>query len=93
MASQDNANIFSAVSVHKVPNIKHLRHQSKIYSPEEFLALPVVQDFIKNNPDQYFVHEETGEIMLAQKMAEMYCQINNGKKLKKALRRAFGDKK
>ncbi|EAU9424126.1 hypothetical protein EOI87_09875 [Salmonella enterica] len=93
MANQDNANAFSAVSSHKVPNAKHLRHQSKIYSPEEFLALPMVQEFIKNNPDQYFVDEETGEQMMAQEQAELYCSVNNGKKMKKALRRAFGEKK
>ncbi|EJA5986212.1 hypothetical protein OD507_002696 [Salmonella enterica] len=90
MANQDNANVFSVASSHKVPNAKHMRHQSKLYSPEEFLALPMVQEFIKNNPNQYFVDGETGEIFLAQKMAELYCQINNGKKLKKALRRSFG---
>lgn len=92
MASQDNANIFSAESVHKVPNVKHLRQHSRIYSPDEFLALPMVQEFIKNNPNQYFVNEETGEQMMAQKLAELYCSINNGKKLKKLLRRSFGDK-
>lgn len=93
MANQDNANAFSAVSSHKVPNAKHMRHQSKIYSPEEFLALPMVQEFIKNNPDQYFVNEETGEQMMAQELAELYCSVNNGKKMKKELRRAFGEKK
>ncbi|MGL5969002.1 MAG: hypothetical protein ACRCZ6_17930 [Kluyvera sp.] len=92
MANQDNANIFSAESIHKVPSTKHLRRQSKIYSPNEFLALPMVQEFIKNNPDQYFVNEETGEQMMAQELAELYCSVNNGKKMKKALRRAFGDK-
>ncbi|EAA7933068.1 hypothetical protein MX551_004032 [Salmonella enterica] len=93
MANQDNANVFSVVSSHKVPNAKHMRHQSKLYSPEEFLALPMVQEFIKNNPDQYFVDEETGEQMMAQELAELYCSVNNGKKMKKALRRAFGEKK
>lgn len=93
MANQDNANVFSVVSSHKVPNAKHMRHQSKLYSPEEFLALPMVQEFIKNNPDQYFVNEETGEQMMAQELAELYCSVNNGKKMKKALRRAFGEKK
>ncbi|EDI6981542.1 hypothetical protein VQ288_002224 [Salmonella enterica] len=93
MANQDNANVFSVVSSHKVPNAKHMRHQSKLYSPEEFLALPMVQEFIKNNPDQYFVDEETGEQMMAQELAELYCSVNNGKKMKKALHRAFGEKK
>ncbi|TDN54657.1 hypothetical protein EC843_101708 [Buttiauxella sp. JUb87] len=92
MASQDNANIFSVESTHKIPNVKHLRRQSKIYSPEEFLALPMVQEYIKNNPNQYFVNEETGEQMMAQELAELYCSVNNGKKMKKALRRAFGGK-
>ncbi len=54
--------------------------------------MPMVQEFIKNNPNQYFVNEETGEIMLAQDLAELYVSVNNGKKLKKYLRRAFGDK-
>lgn len=53
----------------------------------------MVQEFIKNNPDQYFVNEETGEQMMAQELAELYCSVNNGKKMKKALRRAFGEKK
>ncbi|WP_455424830.1 hypothetical protein [Dryocola sp. LX212] len=92
MTNQDNANIFSVESAHKVPNAKHLRRQSKIYSPEEFLALPMVQEFIKNNPKQYFVHEQTGGQLMAQELAELYCSVNNGKKLKKALRRSFGDK-
>lgn len=92
MANQDNANVFGVESSHKVPNAKHHRQQSRIYSPEEFLALPMVQEFIKNNPNQFFVNEETGEQMMAQKLAELYCSVNNGKKLKKALRRAFGDK-
>lgn len=92
MANQDNANIFGVESAHKVPNAKHFRRQAKIYSPDEFLALPMVQEFIKNNPNQYFVNEETGEQMMAQELAELYCSVNNGKKLKKALRRAFGEK-
>lgn len=92
MANQDNANIFAVESTHKVPNAKHLRRQSKIYSPDEFLALPMVKEFIKKNPNQYFVDEETGEQMMAQKLAELYCSVNNGKKMKKKLRRAFGDK-
>ncbi|EFE96669.1 hypothetical protein HMPREF0758_1720 [Serratia odorifera DSM 4582] len=25
--------------------------------------MPMVQDFIKNNPDQFFIHEETGETL------------------------------
>ncbi|ENS4525830.1 hypothetical protein ACE09S_003847 [Salmonella enterica] len=93
MANQDNANVFSAVSSHKVPDAKHLRHQSKIYSPEEFLALPMVQEFIKNNPDQYFVNEETGDPMVSRELAELYCQVNNRKKLRKALRRVCEEKK
>ncbi|WFX59435.1 hypothetical protein NFK08_05175 [Enterobacter roggenkampii] len=92
MANQDNANIFAVESTHKVPNAKHRRRQSKIYSPDEFLALPMVKEFIKNNPNQYFVDEETGEQMMAQKLAELYCSVNNGKRMKKKLRRAFGDK-
>ncbi|HAT2600527.1 hypothetical protein L2W98_06640 [Citrobacter freundii] len=92
MANQDNANVFAVESSHRVPNAKHLRRQSRIYSHDEFLALPMVQEFIKNNPNQYFVNEETGEQMMAQKLAELYCSVNNGKKMKKALRRASGDK-
>ncbi|MCL5501814.1 hypothetical protein M5Y49_24440 [Escherichia coli] len=92
MASQDKPNLLSVESAHRVSNVKHLRRRSKIYSPEEFLALPMVQEFIKNNPNQYFVNEETGEQMIAQELAELYCSVNNGKKIKKALRRAFGEK-
>lgn len=92
MSNQDNSNVFSVESAHIVPNAKHLRRQSKIYSPEEFLAMPMVKEFIKNNHDQYFVNEETGEAMLAQGLAELYCAINNSKKLKKTLRKAFKGK-
>ncbi|UAN58026.1 hypothetical protein [Serratia sp. JSRIV004] len=92
MGNQDNANVFGVHSRHYEPKVKHQRRQSRIYSPEEFLAMPMVQEFIKNNPNQYFVNEETGEIMLAQELAELYVSVNNGKKLKKYLRRAFGDK-
>jgi len=92
MANQDKATVFSVESAHRVPNVKHLRRRSRIYTPEEFLALPMVQEFIRKNPNQHFVNEDTGEVMLAQKLAELYCSVNNGKKMKKALRRAFGDK-
>ncbi|AUU92135.1 hypothetical protein ACP3S7_30100 [Phytobacter ursingii] len=92
MANQDKANVFSVESSHRVPNVKHLRRRAKVYSPEEFLALPMVQEFIRNNPNQHFMNEETGEVMLAQELAELYCSVNNGKKMKKALRRAFGEK-
>ncbi|CNI72566.1 Uncharacterised protein [Yersinia pekkanenii] len=92
MSNQDNANVFSAVSVHRTPTAKHSRRQCRIYSPEEFLEMPMVKEFIKNNPNQHFVNEETGEVMLAQELAELYCSVNNGKKLKKLLRRSFGDK-
>lgn len=92
MASQDKPNLFSVESAHRVSNVKHLRQRSKIYSPEEFLALPMVQEFIRKNPNQHFVNEDTGEVMLAQELAELYCSVNNGKKMKKALRRAFGEK-
>ncbi len=93
MSNQDNANVFGVVSRHRTPVEKHNRRQCRLYSPEEFLAMPMVQEFIKNNPNQHFVNEETGEVMLAQELAELYCSVNNGKKLKKYLRRAFGDKK
>lgn len=92
MASQDKSTVFSVESAHRVPNVKHLRRRSRIYTPEEFLALPMVKEFIRNNPNQHFVNEETGEVMLAQELAELYCSVNSGKKMKKALRRAFGDK-
>lgn len=92
MANQDNAKVFSVESAHKVPNAKHARKQARVYSPEEFLAMPIVQEFIRDNPNQHFVNEETGEVMLGQRLAELYCTINNGKKLKKHLRRAFGEK-
>lgn len=92
MGNQDNANVFGVQSSHKVPVIKHNRHRSRVYSPEEFLEMPMVKEFIKNNPNQYFVNEENGEIMLAQELAEFYCSVNNGKKLKKLLRRSFGGK-
>lgn len=93
MSNQDNANVFGVVSRHYTPVEKHNRRQCHIYSPEEFLEMPMVQEFIKNNPNQHFVNEETGAVMLAQELAEFYCSVNNGKKLKKAIRRAFGDKK
>ncbi|KAB7896415.1 hypothetical protein GA565_10710 [Rouxiella sp. S1S-2] len=93
MANQDNAKVFGVVSLHRVPTAKHERRKSHIYSPGEFLEMPMVQEFIKNNPNQHFVDEETGEVMLAQELAELYCSVNNGKKLKKTIRRAFGDKK
>lgn len=92
MANQDKANLLAIESTHKVPNAKHQRRQSKIYSPDEFLALPIVKEFIKNNSNQYFVDEDTGEQMISHELAELYCSVNNGKKMKKALRRAFGDK-
>lgn len=92
MGNQNNINVFSAESLHKVPVAKHARKRSRIYSPDEFLALPSVQKFIEENPNQYFVNEETGEQMMAQGLAELYCTVNNGKKLKKALRRSFGAK-
>ena len=93
MSNQDNANVFGVVSLHRTPVEKHNRRQCRIYSPEEFLAMPMVQEFIKNNPNQHFVNEETGEVMLAKELAELYCLVNNSKKLKKAIRRSFGDKK
>ena len=93
MANQDNAKVFGVVSLYRVPTAKHERRKSHIYSPEEFLEMPMVQEFIKNNPNQHFVDEETGEVMLAQELAELYCSVNKGKKLKKTIRRAFGDKK
>ena len=92
MANQNNINVFSAESTHKVPVQKHIRKRCRTYSPDEFLALPLVQKFIENNPNQYFVNEDTGEQMMAQGLAELYCSVNNGKKLKKALRRSFGAK-
>lgn len=92
MANQNNINVFSVESAHKVPMAKHTRKRRKIYSPDEFLVLPFVQKFIAENPNQYFVNEKTGEQMMALELAELYCTVNNGKKLKKALRRSFGAK-
>lgn len=86
MANQHNANVFSAQSVHKVPVTKHQRKKSRIYTPEEFISLPMVQEIIKDGPAQYRVDEETGDIWLSPKLAELYCTVCNGKKLKKAIR-------
>lgn len=87
MANQNNVNVFSVESVHKVPVTKHQRKKSRIYTPEEFLALPVVQEIIKSGPAQYRIDEETGDIWLAPKLAELYCTVCNQKKIKKALRK------
>lgn len=92
MANQNNINVFSVESSHKVPMAEHSRKRRRIYTPDEFLSLPFVQKFIADNPDQYFVNDETGEQMMAQELAELYCTVNHGKKLKKALRRSFGAK-
>lgn len=86
MANQNNANVFSAESRHKMPVTKHYRKKSRIYTPEEFIALPIVQEIIRNDPSQYRIDEETGDIYLGQKLAELYCSVCNGKKLKKAIR-------
>lgn len=87
MANQNNANIFTAESRHKVPVTKHQCKKSRIYSPEEFIALPMVQEIIKDRPAQYRVDEETGHIWLAPNLAEVYCSVCNQKKFKKALRK------
>ncbi|HCU14662.1 MAG: hypothetical protein E6995_14985 [Enterobacteriaceae bacterium] len=92
MGNQNNVNVFGVHSRHCEPKAKHQRKQSRVYSPDEFLAMPMVQEFISKNPNQYLVNDETGEQMMAQELAELYCSVNNGKKMKKALRRAFGDK-
>lgn len=92
MGNQNNVNAFGVHSRHREPKAKHQRKRSRVYSPEEFLAMPMVQEFISKNPNQYLVNDETGEQMMAQELAELYCSVNNGKKMKKALRRAFGDK-
>ncbi|WP_089528518.1 hypothetical protein [Pantoea ananatis] len=86
MTNQNNVNVFSAESRHKLPVTKRQRKKSGIYTPEEFIALPMVQEIIKKEPDQYCVDEETGDIYLGQKLAELYCSACNGKKLKKAIR-------
>lgn len=86
MANQNNVNVFSAESRHKVPGAKHQRKKSRIYSPEEFIALPMVQEIIKDEPAQYSVDEDAGDIWLSPKLAELYCSLCNGKKLKKAIR-------
>ncbi|WRH14224.1 hypothetical protein GC087_17225 [Pantoea sp. JZ2] len=85
MANQNNVNVFSAESRHKVPVTKHQRMKSCIYSPEEFIALQMVQEIIKDGPAQYCVDEETGNIWISPKLAELYCSVCNGKKLKKAI--------
>ncbi|MDR6298240.1 hypothetical protein [Pantoea dispersa] len=87
MANQNNVNVFSAESRHKTPVTKHQRKKGRIYTPEEFLALPMVQEIIKDGPAQYRVDEETGDIWLAPNLAELYCSVCNQKKFKKALRK------
>jgi len=86
MANQNNVNVFSAESRHKVPVTRHQRTKSRVYSPEEFIALPMVQEIIKDGPAQYCVDEETGDTWISPKLAELYCSVCNGKKLKKAIR-------
>ena len=47
MGNQNNVNVFGVHSRHCEPKAKHQRKQSRVYSPDEFLAMPMVQEFMK----------------------------------------------
>ncbi|GCG07385.1 hypothetical protein BvCms12BK_04063 [Escherichia coli] len=90
MANQNKINVFQVESKHKIPVIKHVRRHTRIYTPEEFMAMPMIKKFIRDNPDHIAIDKNSGEIMLSHELAEIYCNVNNGKKLKKVIRKKSG---
>ncbi|WP_045441284.1 hypothetical protein [Citrobacter sp. S-77] len=93
MANQNKTNVFQVESKHKIPVVKHARRQTRIYTPEEFMAMPMIRKFIRDNPGHMAIDKNSGEMMLSQQLAEIYCGVNNGKKLKKVIRRVSGGRK
>ncbi|EJV7388867.1 hypothetical protein N7V59_004232 [Escherichia coli] len=87
MSNQNKINVFQVESKHKTPVIKHVRRHTRIYTPEEFMAMPMIKKFIRDNPGHVAIDKNRGEIMLSPKLAEIYCNVNNGKKLKKAIQK------
>ncbi|HFO4470730.1 TPA: hypothetical protein ACHJ02_004670, partial [Escherichia coli] len=71
----------------KTPVIKHVRRLTRLYTPEEFMAMPMIKKFIRDNPGHVAIDKNNGEIMLSRELAEIYCNVNNGKKLKKTIRK------
>lgn len=93
MGNQNKINIFQVESKHKTPVVKHVRRQTRIYTPEEFMSMPMIKRFIRDNPSQVAIDKNSGEIMLSRELAEIYCSVNNSKKLKKVIRRVSGGRK
>ncbi|HCB7517929.1 TPA: hypothetical protein M2B84_005093 [Escherichia coli] len=87
MANQNKINVFQVESKHKTPVIKHVRRLTRLYTPEEFMAMPMIKKFIRDNPGHVAIDKNNGEIMLSHELAEIYCNVNNGKKLKKTIRK------
>lgn len=90
MANQNKINLFQVESKHKTPVIKHVRRHTHIYTPEEFMAMPMIKKFIRDHPGHVAIDKNSGEIMLSRELSEIYCNVNNGKKLKKAIRKKSG---
>ncbi|ELD0487546.1 hypothetical protein QUQ58_004112 [Escherichia coli] len=87
MANQNKSNVFQVELKHKTPVIKHVRRHTRIYTPEEFMAMPMIEKFIRDNPGHVAIDKHSGEVLLSRELAEIYCSVNNGKKLKKAIRK------
>ncbi|EFF5412675.1 hypothetical protein O7034_004679 [Escherichia coli] len=87
MANQNKINVFQVESKHKTPVINHVRRLTRLYTPEEFIAMPMIKKFIRDNPGHVAIDKNNGEIMLSRELAEIYCNVNNGKKLKKTIRK------
>ncbi|EFH6186080.1 hypothetical protein GAJ25_14940 [Escherichia coli] len=88
MSNQNKINVFQVESKHKTPVIKHVRRHTRIYTPEEFMAM--IKKLIRDNPGLVAIDKNSGEIMLSREIAEIYCSVNNSKKLKKAIRKISG---
>ncbi|MEQ1969379.1 hypothetical protein ABLA30_20885 [Xenorhabdus nematophila] len=89
MGCQNKPHTFGVTSVSRESRVTHNRRQAHKLTPEEFLSLDAVKEYLAICPDSVRRDPGTDEIWLNKTLTMMYLDLCQEKKLKKALLKAM----
>ncbi|WP_448512327.1 hypothetical protein [Photorhabdus laumondii] len=92
MSCQNKPHTFGVTSVSREPRVTHNRRQARKLTPEEFLSLSAVKEYLAIYPDSVRRDPDTDEIWLNKTLMIMYLGMCQEKKFKKALLKAMKER-
>ncbi|TDB42080.1 hypothetical protein [Photorhabdus khanii] len=91
MGCQNKPHTFGVTSVSREPKVTHNRRQAHKLTPEEFLSLNAVKEYLAIYPDSVRRDPDTDEIWLNKTLMMMYLDLCQEKKFKKTFDKRSGE--